>query len=290
MKQLCDLGIEADIIFFTAYDWGRWGYDTLTPDEHERVIRYVCARLSAYRNVWWSMANEYDLMKGLTVADWDRFFKVTQECDPYQHLRSIHNAGTFYEHAKPWVTHCSIQNHETQKAWKWREQYRKPVIVDECSYEGNVAPVWGNITAREMVHRFWMGVCNGGYVGHGETYLNKEEILWWSRGGKLSGQSPERIRFLHKILQEAPGGLGPVDMGWDKYACAGRAPDYYLYYTGNSQSLAREFTLPEGNAYAVDVLDTWEMTITRLDGTFAGKCEIPLPGKPWLALRLQRIV
>ena len=37
-------------------------------------LRYVIARLAAYRNVWWSLANEYDLMQAKTMADWDRFF------------------------------------------------------------------------------------------------------------------------------------------------------------------------------------------------------------------------
>ena len=33
----------------------------------------------AYRNVWWSLANEYDLMRTKTMADWDRFFRIVQE-------------------------------------------------------------------------------------------------------------------------------------------------------------------------------------------------------------------
>ena len=29
----------------------------------DRYLRYVVARLAAYRNVWWSLANEYDFRK-----------------------------------------------------------------------------------------------------------------------------------------------------------------------------------------------------------------------------------
>ena len=78
-------------------------------DTDDFYLRHAVARLAAHRNVWWSMANEYDLMPTKTGADWERFARVVQESDPYQHLRSIHNCRGFYDHARPWVTHLSIQ-------------------------------------------------------------------------------------------------------------------------------------------------------------------------------------
>lgn len=90
-------------------------------------------------------------MKAKTMADWDRFFKIVQETDPYQHLRSIHNCNQFYDYGKPWVTHCSIQNHHPEKVTEWCEFYKKPVVIDECSYEGNISHGWGNITSEELV-------------------------------------------------------------------------------------------------------------------------------------------
>ncbi len=38
---------------------------------------------------------------------------------------------------------------------EWRERYRKPVVLDEIAYEGNIQHGWGNITAEEMTRRFW---------------------------------------------------------------------------------------------------------------------------------------
>ena len=70
------LGIEADLILFHPYD--RWGFSAMPPEADERYLRYVVARLAAYRNVWWSLANEYDLMPTKTLADWDRFFRLVQ--------------------------------------------------------------------------------------------------------------------------------------------------------------------------------------------------------------------
>src|SRR4030043_216118 len=107
--QLRDLGIEADLILFRPYDNGRWGFDRMDPETNDRFVRYVVARFAAYRNIWWSLANENSFIRHLTEADWDRLFQVVQTCDPYGHLRSIHNADRIYASNKPGVTHVSLQ-------------------------------------------------------------------------------------------------------------------------------------------------------------------------------------
>ncbi len=283
VKDLRDLGIEADIILFHPYD--RWGYSTMPAEVDDRYLRYVVARLAPYRNVWWSMANEFDLMEAKTMQDWDRFFMIVQENDPYQHLRSVHNCRGFYDHSKPWVTHCSIQRHDLEQVSEWRKLYRKPVVVDECAYEGNIPNNWGNITAEEMTHRFWEGFSRGGYVGHGETYLHPEDILWWSKGGVLHGQSPARIQFLRDIMEAGPA-INPVGANWDLNQ-SGSADDYRLIYFGRHRPAYKDIALPADKNYTVEIIDTWAMTITRLDGTFSGKCRIDLPAKPHIAVRIR---
>jgi hypothetical protein len=287
-KRIADLGalgIEADLILFHPYD--RWGYAKMPPEADDRYLRYVVARLAAFRNVWWSMANEYDLMKNKTMADWDRFFRVVQESDPYHHLRSIHNGPNFYDHSKPWVTHVSAQSNDLEKAREWVEQYRKPVIYDECKYEGNIPQRWGNISAQEMVRRFWLGTVGGAYVGHGETYLDADNILWWSKGGVLHGQSASRIAFLRKILESAPPeGLNNLVT---YYLAAGQAGRYYLFYMDLNQPAEYTFDLAKGASYKADLIDPWEMTITPLPGTFEGKFVMKLPGKPFQAVRFRKV-
>src|SRR5580693_4182740 len=71
ISDLRALNIEADLILFHPYD--RWGYATMSREADDRYLRYVLARLSAYRNIWWSLANEYDLMKAKSVQDFDHF-------------------------------------------------------------------------------------------------------------------------------------------------------------------------------------------------------------------------
>jgi hypothetical protein len=121
-----------------------------------------------------------------------------QNEDGHQRLRGIHNCRGFYDHSKPWVTHSSIQRHDVHRVLEWREQYKRPVVIDECGYEGNIPQGWGNLKPEEMVRRFWIGTMGGGYVGHGETYQHPEDLLWWSKGGVLHGTSPQRIAWLKK--------------------------------------------------------------------------------------------
>lgn len=283
--DLRDLGIEADLILFHPYD--RWGYATMPSEVDDRYLRYLIARLAAYRNVWWSMANEYDLMQAKTMQDWDRFFKIVQTEDPYQHLRSVHNCRAFYDHNKPWVTHCSIQRHDLTQVNAWRDAYRKPIVVDECAYEGDIQHNWGNITAEEMSHRFWEGFSRGGYVGHGETYLHSEDILWWSKGGVLHGKSPARIAFLREIMEAGPP-IDPVVSNWNLSA-SGSGDDYFLFYMGRHRPAFKEIDLPEAGVYSVEVIDTWAMTITPVAGTFSGKTRVDLPAKPYMAIRISRV-
>jgi hypothetical protein len=292
------LGVEADLILFHAYD--RWGFSRMSRDSNERYLRYVVARLAAYRNVWWSLANEYDLMlKTIPVGDWDRLFQIIQTHDPYQHLRSIHNwqqlethdCRTFYDHSKPWVTHCSIQHAHVDLASEWRNQYQKPIVLDEVCYEGNIPNGWGNITAEEITRRFWEGTVRGGYVGHGETYLDPQDVLWWSKGGILKGDSPARIAFLRQVLEDGPvGGLNPVgEITNTHVASAGQPGEYYLTYFGNRQPAEITFSLPTGQPYRADMIDTWGMAITTLDRVVEDQTRIELPGKPYIAVRLRRV-
>ena len=87
IAELRDLGIEADLILFHPYDRGHWGFDRMAAEADDRYVRYVVARLAAYRNVWLSLANEFDFMPEKREADWDRFFQIIVRADPYGHVK-----------------------------------------------------------------------------------------------------------------------------------------------------------------------------------------------------------
>jgi hypothetical protein len=312
VAALCDLGIEADIIMFHPYD--RWGYADMSAEQDFRYVAYLAARLAAYRNVWWALANEYDfLLDTKPMSQWDRYFHILEENDPYNHLKSIHNGEQTmnFDHRKPWVTHTCIQNWDVKRTQEWRDAYGKPVVNDEPEYEGNIIQSWGNPTAQELVHRFWITMTRGGYAGHGETYSHPEDLIWWAKGGELRGEAWKRIGFLRELLeQDVVSGLEPMagagEWPWTRVSGA-RDGDVSYIYLGEHQPVIWSTGLPkDGTDYDVDIIDTWEMTITPAKKVEApiphptrhgaivrgGKADaafgVELPGKPYQALRIRK--
>ena len=175
-------------------------------------------------------------------------------------------------------------------------KYKKPVVYDECRYEGNIPWSWGNLTAQSLVEKFWRGVTNGGYVGHGETYVTEDviqfpeessDILWWSKGGVLRSESPERIKFLRSIIEDAPAQMNPIPLfTWMPFSCIGIEHEYYLGYLNDAQPRSIVIDLPEDALYQVEVIDTWNMKITPLQKKLSGRSLIELPEKPYIAIRI----
>lgn len=318
IRQLGEIGVEADLILLHPYD--RWGFSRMSAEQDDRYLRYIVARLAGLPNVWWSMANEYDFMENKSLADWNRMIDVVADTDPYGHLLSIHNAFPLFDWHHPKITHVSIQRPETEHSLLWRERYGKPVSVDECCYEGDIAEQWGNISGRDMIHKFWLGVVNGGHITHGETYYNDEEVLWWAKGGELTGDSVSRIAFLRDVLEEAPGVLEPMldnrnhrimkfgadnvtgpemskpaagEETWSKvrfpYPIASNPHNYYVAYLGHRQPREIVVPTPPDEHYSAAVLDTWEMTETPVADRVTRGDLIYVEPKPNLALVLRRV-
>jgi hypothetical protein len=313
--DLQKLGIEADLILFHPYDKGHWGFDRMGAAADDRYLRYVVARLAAYRNVWWSLANEWDFQKEKKESDFVRFGEIVSRDDPYHHLLSIHNGRDIFNNTLPWITHVSVQcgggAQDPGRAELFRGIFRKPAVFDELKYEGNTPRRWANLSGEEEVFRFWNVTVAGAYGGHSELYLNPEDhdIMWWSKGGVLKGQSPARLAFLKQVLADSPpDGIDPSDK-WQDPRIGGQPAQYYLIYFGKEQPTNWVFNLPkanlremvEGLKFKIEIIDTWDMTVTPVEGIFTTKNKdgynlkdaydrsVTLPGKPYMALRLKRV-
>lgn len=277
--QLGKMGIQADIVLFHPYD--KWGFATMTMPQYEKYIRYAIARLAPYQNVWWSIANEFDFMTvparknhsgNMQKEDWDHFFQLIQSEDPFHRFISIHNGTVWYDHTKSWVSHASIQNSKLDQGLDLRLKYKKPVVYDECKYEGNIEAGWGQLTPQTMTQRFWIGAMNGCYVGHGECIKAPGDILWWGKGGVLRGESPKRIAFFRKSMELLPfNEMTPVHQDSSVFVLA-KPGKVYLVYALKPCTI--NLNLEGKGNYSVELVDTWNMTTEKLNDVKAGEFSI----------------
>lgn len=318
IDKLAAEGIEADLILFHPYDDGRWNFDRMPHEVNLRYIRYITARLSSFRNIWWSMANEYDFFKHWKPEVWDELTHETVANDPYGHLCSIHGStAKYFRYWKPELTHASIQDQAPVEGFGRAATVRniigKPIVFDEVCYEGNMAKRWGNLSGQEMLYRMWQGMIAGTYVGHGECYMDGPadyDSDFLAVGGKFQGTCWKRIGFMRDVMYALPNPLMLADSSWDP-ATSTAGDGYYLIYLGKDIGSEWRFDLPVKNAsyprlkggerFKVDILDTWNMTVTRCQTTFetthptGGRVydknngSVPLPGLPYLMLRITKI-
>ena len=286
LQQLLDAGIEADIILFHPYD--AWGFKSMPADANDRYLRYAIARLSAFRNVWWSVANEYDLVKSKSMSDWDRFFRIIQESDPHSRLRSIHHSKVVYDHSKPWCTHASLQESDFEKSPARLAAWNKPIIYDEIMYEGDISRRWGNLSAQEITYRFWRAIVFGTYATHGETFAVTDGSPSWSDAGKLHGNSAARITWLRRLLESTKTN-GLMASRDPYYLNAANPGETYLWFFDFHCVGEYEFPIPEKGKFKVTLIDPFAMTRIDLPGTFSGKSKITLTGKPYQAALVQKV-
>ncbi|MDE6485205.1 MAG: DUF4038 domain-containing protein [Duncaniella sp.] len=319
IDSLAELGIEADLILFHPYDKGEWGFDSMPAEVNEAYARYLVARFASFPNVWWSMANEYDYVKSKTEDDWLNLIDVVDSADPYGHLLSIHGStATYFPYeSTPRITHTSIQDEapvmEPGRAAILRSVYRKPVVLDEVCYEGNLPNRWGRLSGQEMIHRIWNGVLGGTYVTHGECFLQHptdNDTIMWAEGGRQRGESWKRIGFIRDIVESMPAPVEPADITRDIRTSTG-GQGHYLIYFGKEMPESWLFNLPAkcagydklkpGTRFKVEIIDTWDMTVTEWPETMEiGKAvdyrhydinnrNIRLPLTPYVLLRVTEI-
>jgi hypothetical protein len=254
-------------------------------------LRYAIARLSAYRNVWWSIANEYDLVRSKTMSDWDRFFRITQTEDPYAHLRSIHHSRVIYDHSKPWCTHASLQSYDFEKSAERRLAWNKPIVYDEIQYEGDVDRRWGNLSAEEMTRRFWLATIHGVYATHGEVFGTTDDDPnpqpTWSDAGRLRGESGPRLAFLRALIERITK-VGLTEYEGAYYLSAGTPNELYLYYLDYHRPARYDFPLPTTANFSATLIDPFAMTATPVPGSFTGNSRLALPSKPYRAVLFQK--
>jgi hypothetical protein len=94
---------------------------------------------------------------------------------------------------------------------------------------------------------------------------------------------------LRRIVEEGPAdGLEPIKTPSNLYG-VGRGDDYRLIYLAVQQPAEFILDLPAESEYRAEVINTWGMTITPLEGRWRGQSRLKLPGTPYLALRVCKV-
>ncbi|HMC94971.1 MAG TPA: DUF5060 domain-containing protein [Polyangia bacterium] len=316
-RQIIDLGkhgIEADVILFHPYDKGHWGFDRMAAADDDGYVDYVVARLSAFRNLWWSLANDADLMTSKTDAAFERLGQRLATDDTHHHLLSFHGQPVVKQ-SRPWSTHLALQSasppEDLARAAQSRVAYKKPIVLDEVADRRKPGAPCGSGCDEETVSRFWQATVAGAHADYGEDHSGTGEASWWSKGGALQGKAPARLAFLRGVLAKGPAeGVEPIGDPHQQPQSGGQPGRYYLVYFGKEAPTSWTFELPgaaspsalgDGMKFTAEVLDTWKMTTTPAGTPFILKKgtgssfvdekhrAIALPGRPYLAIRIKRL-
>lgn len=306
VTALLGKGIEADIILYHFYDFGKWGINPGMSDQDDVLfVQYIAARLSAFRNIWWCLANEYDLL--LTpisendhtvdclsdLKNWDLIGKTLRRADPYQHLRSIHNFTVGNVPNYDWLTHIIFQNANTYAAvLDFKAKFQKPVIADEYGYEGNITgSIWGDRTPQEELERHIRAVMAGGYASHGEAYIvnGNNRDIFWAYGGEMVGESAPRLQYFKEIMESCPfNELEPevVMMNTSSGLCLRKGTELFLLFfrRPDDPSGFGFLTTDMAGSYEMTVYDIWNRTEKNVGTVTKGNVKADLP--EWALVKL----
>ncbi len=233
-------------------------------EDDDRYWKYVLARFSAYRNVWWSLANEYDLMhekrfltgKDMLALSVRRILIIIS--DPFitaKRIMIITCPGLPLQYPETETYRSSELVNE------WREKYHKPVILDEICYEGNIQFGWGNISGEEMTRRFWEAFCAEDIR---DTVKHISVRIVFS-GGLMAAFFTEPHRsvsdFLQKSWKNTGTWCGTYACKWDEVAAAlpvSRQGKIILFTIIPLCDRASGFLLDDTTEYQVEIIDTWK--------------------------------
>ena len=126
-----------------------FGKTRMGGEDEQRYYRYAVARLAAFSNVMWDVTNEYHLFRNEQWAN--RMGTFIKECDPYDHVTSVHGHGQFPFRTSEWADFAMYQRWDEHGGYRFmldnRRQQQKagrpmPQVNEEYGYEDHY-PTWG---------------------------------------------------------------------------------------------------------------------------------------------------
>jgi hypothetical protein len=178
------------------------------PDE-QRYYRYAIARLAAFGNVMWDVANEYRHFRDDAWAD--KMGAFIKQCDPYDHLTSTHGHGDFRFGASPWADFAMYQSWDEAGGYDFMLQHRQrqastgrliPQVNEEYGYEDHYPQGWGGNrqaparSAETRARLAWEIYLAGGYQTTGERADRGTGAGADTGGGWINGRGDDTMTML----------------------------------------------------------------------------------------------
>lgn len=178
-------------------------------DDGAALLKYVAARYGSFPNVWFCLANEWDIKSpSYTAAEIRRAGAVLRSFLPYPTPVSVHgNAGDWKPalNSDPsWNDHVIIQRklkHLAEAADAIARSHAlaggaMPVINDELAYEGS-----GDGFSRDDVLESHLGAfLGGGYATTGFKPANKKGQYFWGRFSPTEHTAAEHLAWMRKKI------------------------------------------------------------------------------------------
>jgi hypothetical protein len=119
-------------------------------EDERRYYRYAVARFAAFSNVTWDVTNEWHLFRD--EAWTNAMGAFIKECDPYDHLTTVHGKDTFPFRSASWCDFASVQSWDEHGGYDFMRKNRigqteagrpMPQINEEYGYEDHYPYPWG---------------------------------------------------------------------------------------------------------------------------------------------------
>lgn len=186
-----------------------FGKKLMGGSDEQRYYRYAIARLAPFCNVMWDLANEYRLFRDDAWAE--KMGAFVKQCDPYDHLMSVHGHDDFHFRNSSWADFAMFQSWDEWGGWDFMLKNRQqqamtgrliPQVNEEYGYEDHYPQGWGEDrkpparSAETRARIAWKIYLAGGYQTTGERANRGTGCGPDTGGGWINGRGDDQMIML----------------------------------------------------------------------------------------------